>query len=53
MFQDKLYRYMEERYLVSDIMYLCTYDFLNGVVKYAESDKVLILNSCVMAHQSL
>ena len=38
--QDKLYRYMEERYLVTDIMYLCTFDFLNAVTKYAETDKV-------------
>ena len=43
-FQDKLYRYMEERYLVSDIMYLCTFDFINAVIKFAETDKVLWSN---------
>ena len=44
-FQDKLYRYMEERYLVTDIMYLCTFDFINSVIKYADTDKVSIFLS--------
>ena len=36
---------MEERYLVTDIMYLCTFDFINSVIKYADTDKVSILLS--------
>ncbi|XP_045189015.1 uncharacterized protein LOC123546637 isoform X2 [Mercenaria mercenaria] len=40
---DKLYKYMEERYMVKDIMYLCNHDFISGVVEYSEQDKVIQL----------
>ena len=39
---------MEERYLLTDIMYLCTFDFLSAVTKYADSDKVSALHSSIL-----
>ncbi|KAL4231540.1 hypothetical protein ACF0H5_009121 [Mactra antiquata] len=38
---DKLYRYMEERYLVKDIMYLCNHDFISGVVEYSDHNRLI------------
>jgi hypothetical protein len=46
-FQDKLYRYMEERYMVKDIMFLCNHDFISGIIEYSDNDKVG--NSCFVS----
>lgn len=40
---DKLYQYMEERYLVKDITFLCNHDFISAVVEYSEQDKIIQL----------
>ncbi|KAK6184991.1 hypothetical protein SNE40_007324 [Patella caerulea] len=40
---DTLYQFMEERYLVSDIKYMATYDFLSSVVEYSTISKMLQL----------
>ncbi|KAH3789098.1 hypothetical protein DPMN_167267, partial [Dreissena polymorpha] len=40
---DKLYKFMEERYIVKDIMLLCNYDFLSAIVEYSEQDKIVQL----------
>lgn len=46
-FQDKLYMFMEGRYLVKDIMYLCNFDFISAVVEYSDQDRVSYLPFCV------
>ncbi|ESO98340.1 hypothetical protein LOTGIDRAFT_159143 [Lottia gigantea] len=40
---DILYQYMEERYLVSDIKFMATYDFLSSVIHYSSTSKMLQL----------
>lgn len=41
--QDKLYRFMESRYLVKDIMFLCNFDFISAVVEYSDQDRVRLV----------
>ncbi|XP_060587658.1 uncharacterized protein LOC132743149 isoform X3 [Ruditapes philippinarum] len=45
---DKLYRYMEERYMVKDIMFLCNHDFISGIIEYSDNDKVIQLYGHVL-----
>ncbi|XP_052771420.1 uncharacterized protein LOC128211061 isoform X2 [Mya arenaria] len=40
---DKLYSFMEERYMVKDIMFLCNYDFLSALAEYSEQEKLVQL----------
>ena len=34
--------FMKERYMIEDIMFLCTHDFLSSVAEHSGSDKVCI-----------
>lgn len=38
--QDNLYNFMKWRYLLDDIMYMMTHDFLSSIIKYSGADKV-------------
>ncbi|KAL3864299.1 hypothetical protein ACJMK2_005992 [Sinanodonta woodiana] len=40
---DKLYSYMEDRYVVEDVTFLCAYDFIASLVEYADSNKIVQL----------
>uniref|UniRef100_K1PSL5 Uncharacterized protein n=1 Tax=Magallana gigas TaxID=29159 RepID=K1PSL5_MAGGI len=36
---DRLYLFMQERYLIDDIMYLCTHDLLSAIAEYSSMNK--------------
>ncbi|KAK7494886.1 hypothetical protein BaRGS_00013765 [Batillaria attramentaria] len=40
---DTLYRFMQRRYLVDDMMYLATHDFLSSVIEYSGNNKMIQL----------
>lgn len=41
--QDNLYNFMRGRYLLEDVMYLATHDFLSSVIEYSGANKMLQL----------
>ncbi|PVD30283.1 hypothetical protein C0Q70_09547 [Pomacea canaliculata] len=40
---DNLYNFMKWRYLLDDIMYMMTHDFLSSIIKYSGADKMIEL----------
>ncbi|XP_052704066.1 uncharacterized protein LOC128180193 isoform X4 [Crassostrea angulata] len=38
---DRLYLFMQERYLIDDIMYLCTHDLLSAIAEYSSMNKTI------------
>lgn len=40
---DMLYRFMQQRYLVDDIMYLAAHDFLFSIIEYSGTNKMIQL----------
>ncbi|XP_064602471.1 uncharacterized protein LOC135468255 [Liolophura sinensis] len=40
---DNLYRFMRERYLNDDVMYLATHDFLSSLIEYQATNKMVFL----------
>ncbi|XP_048745050.2 uncharacterized protein LOC125658046 isoform X3 [Ostrea edulis] len=38
---DRLYLFMQERYLIDDIMYLCTHDLLAAIAEYSSMNKTI------------
>lgn len=40
---DMMYRFMQERYLVEDMMYLASHDFLSSVIEYSGTHKMIQL----------
>ncbi|XP_041369445.1 uncharacterized protein LOC121383457 [Gigantopelta aegis] len=46
---DNLYRFLTERYLVEEIIYLAAHDFLSAIIEFATSHKLIQLLSHVLA----
>nr|XP_022341506.1 uncharacterized protein LOC111135590 isoform X1 [Crassostrea virginica] len=38
---DRLYLFMQERYMIDDIMYLCTHDLLSAIAEYSSMNKTI------------
>ncbi|CAC5378844.1 unnamed protein product [Mytilus coruscus] len=46
---DYLYMFMKERYIIEDIMYLCTHDFLSSVAEHSGNDKTVQVFGNILA----
>lgn len=46
---DYLYMFMKERYMIEDIMFLCTHDFLSSVAEHSGSDKTVQVFGNILA----
>ncbi|XP_063435480.1 uncharacterized protein LOC134716413 isoform X3 [Mytilus trossulus] len=46
---DYLYMFMKERYIIEDIMFLCTHDFLSSVAEHSGNDKTVQVFGNILA----